>query len=188
MAIDACMWFQGYDGKFLNSESQLDYSGDPQGSVIHYPPNGNIFEVVDYSFDIQQTLNIGSQTGGSGAGKVTFNPFRITRNIDKASPLLFQMACNGTPFQTVALVLRRSAGSSLAGVAFLKYSFKLMAVKSIAYAKSDVSPTEVVTFEYGGLVIEYWPQKPDGSMGAKVVDGWNRVKNILDNDPITIIK
>ena len=28
-----------------------------------------------FSFDIEQTLNIGSQATGAGAGKVTFNPF-----------------------------------------------------------------------------------------------------------------
>jgi type VI protein secretion system component Hcp len=31
----------------------------------------------------------GSQSSGSGAGKVTFNPFSITRKIDKSSPSLF---------------------------------------------------------------------------------------------------
>jgi bacteriocin-like protein len=31
------------------------------------------------SFDIEQVLNIGSQSGGAGAGKVTFNPFSIKR-------------------------------------------------------------------------------------------------------------
>jgi hypothetical protein len=31
------------------------------------------------SADIEQTLNIGSQSSGAGAGKVTFNPFSITR-------------------------------------------------------------------------------------------------------------
>ncbi len=29
---------------------------------------------------------IGSQSTGAGAGKVTFNPFSITRKIDSASP------------------------------------------------------------------------------------------------------
>jgi len=28
-------------------------------------------------------------TGGAGAGKVTFNPFSITKHVDKASPVLF---------------------------------------------------------------------------------------------------
>lgn len=32
--------------------------------------------------DIEQVLNIGSQSSGAGAGKVTFNPFSITRKVD----------------------------------------------------------------------------------------------------------
>ncbi len=32
---------------------------------------------------------IGSQSSGAGAGKVTFNPFSITRKIDVASSALF---------------------------------------------------------------------------------------------------
>jgi type VI protein secretion system component Hcp len=51
-----------------------------------------LFEVEDYSFDIEQTLNIGAQSSGAGAGKVTFNPFQITRKIDVASPTLYQKA------------------------------------------------------------------------------------------------
>ena len=31
----------------------------------------------------------GSQSTGAGAGKVTFNPFSITKRVDKASPQLF---------------------------------------------------------------------------------------------------
>jgi type VI protein secretion system component Hcp len=31
----------------------------------------------------------GSQSSGSGAGKITFNPFSITRKIDRASPTFF---------------------------------------------------------------------------------------------------
>ena len=46
--------------------------------VSSYKPAGSeadLFEVEDFSFDIEQTLNIGSQSSGAGAGKVTFNPF-----------------------------------------------------------------------------------------------------------------
>jgi type VI protein secretion system component Hcp len=31
----------------------------------------------------------GSQSSGAGAGKVTFNPFSITKKVDVASPVLF---------------------------------------------------------------------------------------------------
>ena len=35
------------------------------------------------------SATLGSQSSGAGAGKVTFNPFSITRKIDKSSPILF---------------------------------------------------------------------------------------------------
>jgi hypothetical protein len=44
------------------------------------------------TFDVEQTLNIGSQSSGAGAGKVTFNPFSITRKVDRASPVFFAMS------------------------------------------------------------------------------------------------
>ena len=51
---------------------QLDLvAGGDKKSIA---PKGH-FEVSDYSFDIEQVLNIGSQSSGAGAGKVTFNPF-----------------------------------------------------------------------------------------------------------------
>jgi type VI protein secretion system component Hcp len=81
------------------------------------------------------------------------------------------MACSGTAFQTVTLVLRKSAGASSSGLAFLKFTFKLVAVKTISYAKSYEAPKESVTLVSGGLVIEYWQQNADGSMGMKAVDG-----------------
>jgi hypothetical protein len=33
---------------------------------------------------------------------------------------------------------------------------------------------------YGGLIMKYLPQNPDGTMAALQVGGWNRVKNIAD--------
>jgi len=31
----------------------------------------------------------GSQSTGAGAGRVTFDPFGVTRKVDKATPILF---------------------------------------------------------------------------------------------------
>jgi len=58
---------------------------DPTTPVYDYPADP-AFEIEDFSFDIEQTLNIGSQSSGAGAGKVTFNPFQITKKTDSSSP------------------------------------------------------------------------------------------------------
>ena len=189
MAIDACIWFQNYDGSYLESESQVDFSKDPLRTTLHYPPNNNIFEIEDYSFDIEQTLNIGSQATGAGAGKITFNPFSITRKIDKASPTLFQMSCSGSAFQNVVLLLRKSAGGSTSGaVGFLTFTFKLVAIKTISWAYDPSEPREKVSFEYGGLIIEYFQQRPDGTLGSAILGGWNRIKNVVDVNPLVILR
>ena len=202
MAVDGYMWFQNYSSEYQGSESQIDTSTvnpkDRMWSAFKFNDalaNGKtgtgekapgLFEIEDFSFDIEQTLNIGSQSTGAGAGKVTFNPFSITRKIDRFSPRLFELACSGTPFQMVTLGLKKSAGGNTTGIIYLVFRFKLVAVKTISWSYDDESPKETVTFEYGGLQVFYSPQNPDGSLGSQIPGGWNRVKNIQDQGDVLI--
>lgn len=191
MAIDAYMYFMDYDKNFLASESQVELTKTVEQENVISPfikaagqksKDGGcgLFEVEDYSFDIEQVLNIGSQSSGAGAGKVAFNPFSFSRKIDCASSHFFQKACSGTPFAQVGLGLRKGSGGSASGAMFLAFTFKLVAVKTVAWAHDDESPKETVTIEYGALNIQYCQQKPNGSMCAIQYGGWNRVKNIAD--------
>jgi type VI secretion system secreted protein Hcp len=185
MATNSCMIFQDQDKSFLVSESQVAL---PHGSIgipeakdfADAASKNGLFQIEDYSFDVVQTLNIGSQSTGAGAGKVTFNPFSITRKVDRASPKFFEKACSGVPFLAAQLGLRKEASGSGSGPFFLVFKFKLVAVKSVSWSQSDGSPKETLTFDYGGLQIFYGPQKADGSMFATVAGGWNRVQNKQD--------
>jgi type VI secretion system Hcp family effector len=183
------MWFMDYKNAYLKSESQVDTSANNEPLFTTFfskaakagtPDDPTLFEIEDFSFDIEQTLNIGSQSTGAGAGKVTFNPFSITRKIDRSSPILFKLACSGTPFQEVALGLRKSSGGDVSGQIYLVFRFKLVAVKTISWSYDDESPKETVTFEYGGLQVHYSQQQPNGSMKTPIPGGWNRVRNVSD--------
>jgi type VI secretion system secreted protein Hcp len=188
MAVDGYMYFKPYNpDKYMLSESQMEVKPgtikDPMYSKFKFEDAqkvGGLFEIEDFSFDIEQTLNIGSQSTGAGAGKVTFNPFSITRKIDRASPQLFMMACSGTPFADVRLGLRKSAGGNQSGIVFLVFCFKLVAVKTISWSYDDESPKETCTFEYGGLQVFYMNQKTDGQLDQQYAGGWNRVTNVAD--------
>ena len=195
MAVDSYMYFMDYQGNYLMSESQVKLSKtvDPDGIIAPFlaafnskggaAQNCGLFEVEDYSFDVEQTLNIGSQSSGAGAGKITFNPFSITRKIDVASTIFFQNSCSGKSFKQVGLGLRKSSGTGAAGAMFLAFTFKLVAVKTMSWAHDDESPKETVTFDYGGMVIQYAQQKPDGTFWPADAKGWNRVQNISDDAP-----
>lgn len=190
MAVDGYMYFQGYDNsdlpnKLLPSESTVDTADSKE---VLFTTMGfkdaadkqSLFEIEDFSFDIEQTLNIGSGSTGSGAGRVSFNPFSINRKIDKSSSKLFEMACSGTPFKQVALGLRKAGGGPTSGRIYLVFLFKLVAVKTIAWSYDDESPKEAMTFSYGGLQIRYAPQKSDGTLAEPIAGGWNLVKNVKD--------
>jgi len=189
MAFDTYMQFKDSTGAWLNGESQVVISGDsPLGTDIQ---QGNVFEIDDFSFDIEQVLNIGSQSSGAGAGKITFNPYQITRKSDRASPKLFTMCCTGEHFQMVSLYLRRAGGgggiaggpTASSGITFLRFDFALVAVKTISWSGSDGDEAckEEVQFEYGALQIQYVQQGVDGkpmtTANAKPVGSWNRVNN-----------
>jgi type VI secretion system secreted protein Hcp len=183
MAVTPYLIFTPYNGSGfgtpLTSESQaIQPTKDLAGFTL--APT-SCFEITDFSFDIDQTLAIGSAGSGSGAGKVKFNPLSVTRNIDKLSPVLFQHCCTGQAFAKVDLLLvKPSATAGAAGVLFLQYTFKLVAVATVATSHADDDPKETLTFQYGDLQIRYAQQKADGSLLAPVVAGWDIVKNIQD--------
>jgi type VI protein secretion system component Hcp len=190
MAIDSYMFFVPYTGSPLSAESQVDMSQNNEelaSDLKNYASAGQLFEVDDYSFDTEQTFNLSSQSTGLGAGKITFNPFSITRKIDKASPIMFQMSCNGTPFKQVGLALRKSAGTGASGVVFLRFDFKLVGVKTISYSHDDESPKETITFVYGAMIIRYCQQKSDGTLNPAIAAGWNQQKNVSDVSPTTAL-
>ncbi len=191
MAIDAYMFFKTYDGKYLPAESQVDLGKPVTGDTLaadfqSAQSSQGLFEVEDYSFDTEQTFNLSSQSTGIGAGKITFNPFSITRKIDKASPTMFQMSCNGKAFADVALGMRKSAGADSSGMFFLRFDFKLVGVKTISYAHDDESPKETITFVYGALIMQYCQQNNNGTPGTVFPAGWNQQKNVAAT-PTTVI-
>jgi type VI secretion system secreted protein Hcp len=193
MAVDAFMMFMDYNSQYLKSESSVDFSKDASNALssdfIAQNGSNNVFEVDSFNFGIEQIVTIGSQAGGAGAGKVTFKEFNIERKIDVSSPVLFKNACSGKSFQNVSLGFRKASGDDSSGTFYLRFDFKLVAVKTIDWAHDEESPKETMTLMYGGLLMRYLKQKPDGTMDPTVYPGgWNRVKNIVMEDPNTVIK
>jgi len=154
---------------YLKSASQTDLAA-----------NG-FMEISDYSFDIEQTLNIGSQSSGAGAGKIKFNPFSITMATTALDPYFFEMCASGRTFSSVDIAIRKAGSNGTKGATpYLVYHFKLVAIKTIAWAHSDESPKEKLSFEYGVLVMQYSAQRPDGTFNPAIIGGWDRTTNVLD--------
>jgi type VI secretion system secreted protein Hcp len=161
----------------IAAESQTqNFSGDNLMKGFNV---GSVFEVTDFNFDVEQVLNIGSGTGGAGAGKITFNAFSFTRNTDKASPTFFGMCCSGKHFAQVSLCMRKAVGNTGSGQCYLRFDFGLVAVKTVSWSGSDgdEATKDEVTYEYGALQIRYLPQNPDGTLGTVIQQAWSRTNN-----------
>lgn len=146
--------------------------------------------LTTYADNDEQTLNIGSQSTGAGAGKVAFNPTTFSKPVGANSPKFFQLMASGTSFKFVQFNFYNSAGG--ADQLVYRITLKLVAFKSIQRAAATCSGNcpgiiENYSVEYGGKVITAFTVNPDGSPGTSYTFGWNRVKNISDNDPITPI-
>jgi type VI secretion system secreted protein Hcp len=144
------------------------------------------FEIKEFSFGIENTLNITSASSGAGAGKAEFKEFTIKKQTDKASPILASTCGKGGHYDKVELRLRKSGakGGATSGDVYLSYDFKLVAVKSVEWSGSsgDDVPEETVVFEYGALKIGYKPQNKDGTLGKLVERAWNKVTNSTNFD------
>ena len=144
------------------------------------------FEIKEFSFGIENTLNITSASSGAGAGKADFKEFTIKKQTDKASPSLAQTCGQGGHYDLVQLRLRKSGvkASGGAGDVYLSYDFKVVAVKSIEWSGSsgDDVPEETVVFEYGALKVSYKPQNKDGTLGSVIERSWNKLNNTQNFD------
>jgi type VI protein secretion system component Hcp len=137
-------------------------------------PASIVIEVQSASFEGEQTLNIGSQSSGAGAGKVTFNPFSITRKPDANSATFWADMCSGTAFKSIAFTATEAGASA----PFLTFTMGLAAIKTLSVNATETGGAlETITFEYGQATYGAALQNPDGSLGKVVTAGWDVTKN-----------
>jgi type VI secretion system secreted protein Hcp len=179
MALDAFLMFKdrGKAGADIKGETKDKQMLDKYKDT---PP----FDLANWSFSVSQEVNVGSASGGMGAGKVTFDQFNVTKNIDKSSPYFFLTCCNGGHYKDVSLMIRKAgANEQTSGEIYLRFDFKMVFVSNIKWSHADPSPTEEITFDYGALQVSYSAQQPDGGLEAAITQAWSRV---LNNNEFTV--
>src|SRR5689334_11672015 len=102
MAIDAFL-------QFTDAGSAGEVKGETQDSFFRKPPKGPAcFELQNWSFGAANAASISSASMGAGSGKATFDPFSITKAIDRATPSLFSTLCMGGHYKLLTLWVRKA--------------------------------------------------------------------------------
>ena len=114
--------------------------------------------------------------GGAGAGKASVQDFSFTKFTDLSTTDLMLSTLNGKHYDEAKLVVRKAGGTQLE---FLVITFKEVIVTSVQTGGSGGEDrlTENVSLNFAEVMVEYTPQKPDGSPGTKKSFSWNIAEN-----------
>ena len=119
-------------------------------------------DVLSFSFGASQSGSH-STGGGGGAGKVSFQDFSIIKNVDSASPDLFDRICSGQHIQNGVFTARKAGKEQ---VDFYKVSFEDVLISSISPGGTGTDvPRESVSLNFASLKIEVRRQTASGNFG-----------------------
>ncbi len=146
----------------------------------------NYIKLSSLQYDLEQTLNIGSQSTGAGAGKIVFNPIVITKTVDAISAVLMQY-CAAGKLMNLEFIFVSGNGSSSTPTVRYKMQVTLAAVRTVAISSvpdcGNGCPgiAESYSFDYGQLIVQTYTQKATGEVVLGPKFGWDRVKNVAIN-------
>ena len=137
--------------------------GDIKGESIDDKHKDEI-EILSFSFGVSQTLVTGGG-GGGGTGKVQMQDFRVVKNVDTASPDLFDAVCSGKHIQEGVFTVRR-AGHKESGD-FYKVSFENVLISSVGPGgnTNESVPMEQLSLNFASVKIEVRRQSTRGTLG-----------------------
>lgn len=137
----------------------------------------------EWSFSLENKLNIGPHTSGAGSGKAEFEVFTVKKQVDTASPHLYVACGRGAHFSNVDLKLFKATGSgtSTSGTnLFLHWTFNMLAVEKVEWSYAEESPEETVTFRFGACKVIYYKQNDKGALTKQGEGIWNQIANSTD--------
>jgi type VI secretion system secreted protein Hcp len=132
-------------------------------------------EVLSWNWGMSQTGTSHSGTGG-GAAKVSVQDISFVKHVDKSSPNLMKLCCNGKHFGMAKLTVRKAGGNPLEYIK-IELSDGLISSISVSGGQGDERLSETVTLNFAKFRYEYTPQGKDGSASGAISASWSIAKN-----------
>ncbi len=132
----------------------------------------NEIQAISYESQVKNPSSVGTG-GGGGTGRSVHDDFVITKNVDKASPKLFETCATGKPVGTVKFTGRKAGGDQQEFLIVTMSDVLISSVRPSLMGRGEHLPQEQVSFNYSKIEWEYKEQKPDGTMGGSTKAGYN---------------
>src|SRR5579875_650361 len=155
MATEAFLKLDGIDG-----ESQKD-------------GHTKEIELFSFSWGASNPTSVSLGTG-SGTGKVDLSSLTVQTEVATQSPKIFLNCAAGTHIATGKLTVRESGGGDKP-VDYLTYDMKEVFIDSVSWggASGGGKPSESISMSFKSVQVTYFPQNGDGTLGDKIVTGWD---------------
>ncbi len=106
----------------------------------------------------------------------------VSRQMDKASPILLDNCLKLTPFKKAVIVKRKVVGgsgdSNMHHRGFLRLEFEKPLITSVEWEDGEVVK-EKLKFVCRGLTVSYRPQNNDGTLGDEVPMSWTPKQGLV---------
>lgn len=158
---------------FLTIEGEIE--GETQDHK--FKGEGGI-DVLAWSWGCSQSGSFHTG-GGGGAGKANFQDVSVTKWVDKSSPVLMLYCANGDHFPSATLTVRKAGKKPLEYI-IIKMKKVLVTSVSTGGSGGEDKLTENVTLNFAQVMVDYVPQKEDGSGEAAKSFKWD----IAANEPL----
>jgi type VI secretion system secreted protein Hcp len=141
---------------------------DGEAADVNHP--GEI-EVASWSWGVSQVF-ISSLGGGIVGGTPKVGNILVTKQIDRASPILLR-ACLELTHIAQAVLTQRRAGAGKQD--FLSVTLQDVLISSLNDVDDGLAPKpkETIVFVFSRVIYEYIPQKPSGLPDTPVALKWD---------------
>ncbi|MEZ5302120.1 MAG: type VI secretion system tube protein Hcp [Verrucomicrobiales bacterium] len=153
-----------FSGFSVNGASYMKFDG------IDGEANDPTFEnwIGIESFEVKVQRVTGD---GTVFPKVEIEPLKISKRIDKSSPILMQVVCDGSVYPKVEINLTRSVGDG-SRQTYLKWELSNVHVSSYSISGSaggESVPVDTISLNFEKIEFTYIPFDVDGKPGEPVI-------------------
>ncbi|WP_193215138.1 type VI secretion system tube protein Hcp [Luteolibacter marinus] len=139
------------------------------------------FPLGSVEIGVENTVNIGSASGGAGAGRAKFKPLKIRKRPGRVSTDLFKKLVTGGHYDEVEIVLVRGGLAPGAPPSLvMTFGLKMVVAAALDYnvTDGDAAPDEAVELQFGAIRMKnytYDPQTGESTPAGEEV--WSQVLN-----------
>jgi type VI secretion system secreted protein Hcp len=135
-------------------------------------------ELSGFHHEMRQPASTSPSTaGGHTVGRTEHGDLSVVKELDLASPSLYQAVSGGTTFKSAQIDFYRDAGEGKR-VKYLEIQLKRVLISHIALGIDDsLLPVETMSLRYAAIQWKYRKQNIGGGQGGMTQGAWSLAKN-----------